>query len=263
MRFATPPRPDTGRFVRWIGGTCVRTASLSHPRLIVIGASAGGVEALRKLVAALPADLDAAILVVVHFPPEGLSVLPQILQRAGPFPALHVQGAEPLQPGRIYIAPPNRHLLVAPGWARVSTGAKENGMRPAADPLFRSAARHYGLAVIGVVLSGNLNDGTIGLLAIREWGGVTVVQDPSEALYPGMPSSAVEHAAPDHVARLDEIAPLLVRLVAEPRLGITLMPNEHHPADASILGAPDGLPDSMVAETPSSGFTGPECHGAL
>jgi two-component system, chemotaxis family, protein-glutamate methylesterase/glutaminase len=199
----------------------------------------------------------------VHFPPEGTSVLPQILQRAGRLPAAHARDAEPLEPGRIYVAPPDRHLLVMPGHLHVTKSAKENGLRPAADPLFRSAARYYGPRVIGVVLSGNLNDGTMGLLAVRERGGITVVQDPADALYPGMPSSAVEHVQPDHVRPLEEIGPLLVRLVAEPSEEIAIMEHEHGPVDASVLSALDGLPDTVVEQAPPSGFTCPECHGAL
>ena len=235
---------------------------MSHPRVIVIGASAGGVEALRKIAADLPAQLPASVLVVVHFPPEGMSVLPQILQRAGPLPASHAQDGEPLLPGRIYVAPPDRHLMVRPGHVHVTAGAKENGVRPAADPLFRSAARHYGAAVVGVVLSGNRNDGTMGLLAIRERGGITIVQDPAEALYPGMPTSAVEHVAPDHVCRLDEIGPLLARLVAEPREFVAGAP-AHDTAESSVLSAQTGLPEEVVEQVPPSSFTCPECHGAL
>jgi two-component system, chemotaxis family, protein-glutamate methylesterase/glutaminase len=264
MPLATPQRPGMGRCpAASVSTTSTRAVSLSQPRLIVIGASAGGVEALKTIARELPAGLPAAVLVVVHFPPEGTSVLPQILERAGPLRAAHVLGAEPLQPGRIYIAPPDRHLLVTPGQVQVSAGARENGLRPAADPLFRSAARHYGRGVVGVVLSGNLNDGTMGLLAVRERGGITVVQDPAEALYPGMPSSAVEHARPDHICTLDEIGPLLVGLVSAPREGVTLMANDHDPVDASILDDLDGLPSLVVEETPPSGFTCPECHGAL
>jgi two-component system, chemotaxis family, protein-glutamate methylesterase/glutaminase len=236
---------------------------LSQPRLIVVGASAGGVEALRKVVADLPAELPAAVLVVVHFPPEGMSVLPQILQRAGPLPAAHALDGEPLLPGRIYVAPPDRHLLVRPGHVHVTAEAKENGLRPAADPLFRSAARHYGRGVVGVVLSGNLNDGTMGLLAIHEGGGIAIVQDPGEALYPGMPTSAVEHAGPDHVCRLDEIGPLLARLIAEPLEGVAEMAPEHGPVETSVLTALHGLPDEVVEQVPPSSFTCPECHGAL
>ena len=185
-------------------------ASLSHPRLIVIGASAGGVEALRTIVSELPADFAAAVLVVVHFPPAGMSLLPQILTRAGPLRAMHVQEPEPLHPSRIYIAPPDRHLLVTPGHVHLSDGPKESGMRPAADALFRSAARHYGPGVIAVVLSGNLNDGTIGLLAVRERGGVTIVQDPAGAEKPTMPQAAIDAGGAQRVLPLEEIPRFLI-----------------------------------------------------
>jgi two-component system, chemotaxis family, protein-glutamate methylesterase/glutaminase len=229
----------------------------------VFGASAGGVEALKRIAPALPADLAAAVLVVVHFPPDGLSVLPQILQRVGPLSASHAEDGEPLRAGHIFVAPPNRHLLVVPGHVQVRAGAKENGVRPAADPLFRTAARHYGRGVIGVVLSGNMNDGTLGLIAVHNAGGVTIVQDPAEALYPGMPTSAVEHARPDYVCRLDEIPPLLARLAREPIEGDPPMTTERDPLEAIVLESLAGLPDAVTEGTPPSSFTCPECHGAL
>jgi two-component system, chemotaxis family, protein-glutamate methylesterase/glutaminase len=203
------------------------------------------------------------VLVVVHFPPDGLSVLPQILQRVGPLSASHAEDGEPLRAGHIFVAPPNRHLLVVPGHVQVRAGAKENGVRPAADPLFRTAARHYGRGVIGVVLSGNMNDGTLGLIAVHNAGGVTIVQDPAEALYPGMPTSAVEHARPDHVCRLDEIPPLLARLAREPIEGDLPMTTERDPLEAIVLESLAGLPDAVTEGTPPSSFTCPECHGAL
>ncbi len=156
--------------------------------IITIGASAGGVEALGELAGGLPADLPASVFVALHVPSHGGSVLPQILSRRGPLPAAHAEDGEAIEPGRIYVAPPDQHLLIHEGIVRLSRGPRENGFRPAIDPLFRTAARWYGPRAVGVILSGTLDDGTAGLLAIKERGGVAVVQDPDDALFPGCPA---------------------------------------------------------------------------
>ncbi len=184
--------------------------------IIVIGTSAGGVEALKLLVSALPADLPAAVCIVQHVPPDWSSVLPEILHDHGRLPASHATNDTPIRPGHIYIAPPDHHLLVAHGHFHVIRGPKENGFRPAVDALFRTAAQSYGPAAIGVVLTGMLDDGTAGLLAIKRRGGTAVVQDPQEASYPSMPESALRYVAVDHVCRLAELAPLLASLARRP-----------------------------------------------
>ncbi len=232
--------------------------------IITIGASAGGVEALSALARLLPADLPASVFVALHVPPHGMSVLPQILSRGGPLPAGHVEDGEAIAPGRIYVAPPDHHLLIDRGTLRLSRGPKENGFRPAIDPLFRSAARWHGSRVIGVVLSGTLDDGTAGLRAIKSRGGLAVVQDPDDALFPNMPRNALDLVAVDHVAKAPEIAGLLGRLAR---------------IEAS-RGAADPVPDAMSTEdamaafdlgafhadahpgTPS-GFGCPDCSGVL
>ncbi|HKG21321.1 MAG TPA: chemotaxis protein CheB [Blastocatellia bacterium] len=181
----------------------------------MIGASAGGIDALVKLVADLPADLPAAIFVVVHVSPNSPSLLPTILSRRGVLPALHPADGEEIRPGMIYVAPPDQHLLIKSNFIKLTRGAKENRNRPSVDPLFRSASRVYGPRVIGVILSGTLDDGTAGLLAIKVRGGTTVVQDPEDALYSGMPRSAIENVEVDYVLPVSEIASALVRLARE------------------------------------------------
>ncbi len=183
--------------------------------IIVIGASAGGVEALSQIVRGLPADLPAAIFVVLHVSPHSTSVLPTILNRRGPLPAAHPSDGERIENGRIYVAPPDLHLLVKRGYIRLAHGPKENRHRPAVDPLFRTAARAYGSRVVGVVLSGTLDDGTAGLLTVKSRNGMAIVQDPEEALYDGMPRSAIENVKVDFVLSLSEIVPELVRLSYE------------------------------------------------
>jgi two-component system chemotaxis response regulator CheB len=184
--------------------------------LVVVGASAGGVEALQQLVAGLPAELAAALLIVLHTPPTRDSRLPAILGRAGGLPAAHAQDGERIRPGRIYVAPPNYHLTVQTESLRLVQGPTENGFRPAADPLFRTAAQAYGERLVGVVLSGALDDGAAGLTAIKQQGGVTVAQDPDEAIVPGMPRSAIRFDHVDHVLPVAAIAALLVRLAGPP-----------------------------------------------
>jgi two-component system chemotaxis response regulator CheB len=184
-------------------------------RIIVIGASAGGVEALKQLVSTLPSDLPAPILIVVHVPSHGISILPTILSRAGKLRAVHPLNIQPLKQGVIYIAPPDKHLLVKGDKLMLTRGPRENGHRPAVDPLFRTAARAYGPRVIGVVLSGALDDGTAGLSVIKERGGTTVVQDPEDAIYHGMPQSAIENVEVDYILPLSEIGSLLAHLAEE------------------------------------------------
>lgn len=190
---------------------------LAPPRhMIVIGASAGGVEALMTLVRRIAEDIDAALFVTVHFPPDSTSSLARILNRAGPLNAKQAVDGQEIAAGHIYVAPPDHHLLIFRDRLRLFRGPRENGNRPAVDPMFRSAALAYGPRVIGVILSGNLDDGTSGLLAIKRRGGITVAQDPEEAMFPSMPQSAIDHVAVDHVVRLDRMADLLYDLAKRP-----------------------------------------------
>ena len=186
--------------------------------IIVIGASAGGVEALKKLTTSLPKGLQAAIFVVVHFPSSSTSVLPAILQRSGAFPATHAEDREPIQEGHIYIGPPSYHMLLADHETQLMRGPREHGFIPAIDPLFRSAAATFGPRVVGVILSGTMGDGASGLHAIKEAGGIAIVQDPDEAIFPEMPLNAIEHVDVDYVLPLSGIARKLVQLSESPAL---------------------------------------------
>ncbi|HEU4565834.1 MAG TPA: chemotaxis protein CheB [Gemmatimonadaceae bacterium] len=230
--------------------------------IIVIGASAGGVEALRALVRFLPADLPAALFVVLHVPADAPSVLPRLLARAGPLPASHARDGEPIAHGHIYVAPPNCHMLVKRGRIALSSGPRENGHRPAVDPLFRSAAAAFGPRVVGVVLSGNLDDGTAGLQAIKRQGGTALVQDPEEAHYVGMPTSAIGNVAVDEVLPIQKLAAELVRLAAEPVPEDRPLVTEEMEEELDVVEIIEQPPGDDPPGR-ASGFTCPECHGAL
>jgi two-component system, chemotaxis family, protein-glutamate methylesterase/glutaminase len=183
--------------------------------VVVIGGSAGAVETLRTVVARLPADFSAAVLIVVHAGPRSPALLPEILGRAGPLPARFADTGVAIQPGQILVAPADHHMLATRGGVVLTRGARENFQRPAVDPLFRSAAVTFGSRVVGVILSGNLDDGTAGLSAVQRCGGLTVVQDERDAAYPSMPASARANVPVDHAAPAAEIASLLVRATTE------------------------------------------------
>ena len=231
--------------------------------VIVIGASAGGVEAISRVVSELPRDLQASVLVVLHVS-RGKSMLPEILSRAGRMPAVHATDGMALQYQRVYVAPPDHHLIVDQGHARVVHTATENGVRPAVDPLFRSAARTYGTRVIGVILTGALDDGTAGVVAVREAGGITIVQDPDEAFSPGMPRSAVASGAVDHILPLRDIPVLLTALVNE-NAPERLPASDHphlRPMEPDLGKMPLARRGSDRPGKPSV-FTCPDCHGTL
>lgn len=222
--------------------------------LIVIGASAGGVETLIRLVGDLPADLPAAICVVLHMPASSKSNLPSILGRAGALPAKHPEDEETIQPGIIYVAPPNRHLLVADGHLRLTSGPRENGHRPAIDPLFRTAAQTSRQRVIGVVLSGTLDDGALGLKIVRHYGGQAVVQDPNDALYGDMPRNAIENVKVNYILPLDQIGPTLVTLVHQ------LMAQEEEVRGQNFLSLDIGLPVEQLKPTIRACLSGEADH---
>jgi two-component system chemotaxis response regulator CheB len=232
--------------------------------IIVIGTSAGGIEALQKLLANLPEDFPASVFIVLHTSPNSPSVLAGILDAAGPLPAAFAVHRQRIQPGRVYVAPPDHHLIIVPGSVELSRGPKENRFRPAVDPLFRSAAQTYGPRVIGVVLTGGLDDGTNGLWTVKQLGGTAVVQDPSEAMAPSMPLSASRHVNVDHTVRIAELAPLLVHLTAAPlesAEGEMAVP-EHVKIEVNIARDTDRDGGIFKLGDPSR-YACPECHGVL
>jgi two-component system chemotaxis response regulator CheB len=182
--------------------------------IIVIGASAGGVQTLTALVAGLPHNLEASLLIVMHISASRPSALPQILSRAGPLPALHPAEGTVIEQGKIYLAPSDHHLVIAEGHLHLGTGAKEHHVRPSVNVLFRSAAHSYGPRVVGVVLTGSGRDGVDGLLTIKGNGGVAIVQDPHDAAFPSMPARALAHHQVDYIMPVVDIGPLLIRLVS-------------------------------------------------
>lgn len=230
--------------------------------LVVVGASAGGVEALRAMVRGLPPDLDAAVLVVLHIPAGSPSALSRILERSGSLPAVTAQDGDRITRGHIYVAPEDRHMLVRNGRIALSRDPAENGHRPAVDPLFRSAARHFGPRVIGVILSGSRDDGTAGLAAVVEGGGVPIVQDPDSALHRSMPCSAMEHLAIEHVLHPAKIGRLVGELVAQRAAGIEVPADELLAAAETAIGEPGPVTAEPLPRRPT-GFGCPSCHGAL
>jgi two-component system chemotaxis response regulator CheB len=247
--------------------TSTVTSTATNRDLIVIGASGGGIDALRRIVGGLPRDLPAAVAVVIHQWQRGPNVLPEILRQSEALAVTEAADGMTVRPGTVYVAPLDHHLLVEAGSFRVSHGPRENRVRPAIDPLFRSAARVYGPRVVGVVLTGSLDDGTAGLLAIKRRGGVAVVQDPRDALYPGMPQSALDYVSVDHCVPLGEVPPLLVDLTrrdARPRAGNVKDEDDQRDRN-EILEQEGGAVGMELVEAlgDPSVFSCPDCEGAL
>jgi two-component system chemotaxis response regulator CheB len=225
--------------------------------VVVVAASAGGVEALVTMVAGLPPGLPAAILAVLHVPATGGRALPRILERAGALPAAAASDGERLEPGRIYVAPPDHHLLVSDDKVRVSQGPRHHGHRPAADPLFRSAAATAGPRVVGVILSGTLDDGAAGCVSVVNEGGVVAVQEPRECAYDGMPNAALT------------AVPTAVRLPAA-RLGAFIAMQSREPVRVGPPRPPVDpesflQPELLLSGAPGrwDGHTCPRCGGRL
>ncbi len=225
--------------------------------IVAIGTSAGGVEALSFLASRLPSGFPAAVLATIHLPSRPRSQLDDILTRAGPLPASFARHGERLETGRIYLAPAEHHLLLDGDRLALGSGPRENSARPAIDPMLRSVAVCCAARSIGVVLTGALGDGASGLWALKHCGGVAVVQDPGDALFPGMPESALSQVQPDHVARLADLparlkdlvrghagqelpVPERIRLEVEiARNGRATMTEMDHIGERSVLACPD------------------------
>ena len=233
-------------------------------KLIVIGASAGGVEELVKLCRSLPKDLSAAVMIVLHTPATSVSLLPEILSRAGSLPARHARNEEEIRPGNIYIAPPNHHMLVNKNRLYLTLSPRENGHRPAVDSLFRSAAQAHGPHVIGIILSGTLGDGAMGLLEIQRAGGTTIVQDPSEALFSGMPVSAIQKTRVDFILPSKDISTKLVELVNgnSIRMEVNQMEPDEHIGEKQLKEDREQF-KNIEKNSPRQLLTCPDCGGIL
>lgn len=247
-----------------------------HPRdIVVIGGSAGCLGPLKSLVSSLPGDLPLTIFITVHVSPEAPSILPAILTRAGQIPAVHALNRQPIMKSTIYVAPPDRHLLIEDGCVLASRGPRENLHRPAIDPLFRSAARAYGPRVIGIILSGLLDDGSSGLMAVKLKGGLAVVQDPAEAAFPEMPERAWQYAGAEYVLPISGIRQLLLNsangqtngqgararrprsgMEVDSRLGSKALAVEAQHADIERPPVKEQLGMPSV-------YACPDCHGVL
>jgi two-component system, chemotaxis family, protein-glutamate methylesterase/glutaminase len=232
-------------------------------KVVVIGASAGGLDALKRLVKRLPADFPAAVLVVLHIGSH-YSILPTILQGDSLLPVRYAEDGQPVMPGVILIAPPDRHLLLEDGMTRVTKGAKENFARPAIDPLFRTAAIFYRENVIGIVLSGLMDDGTIGLQAIKIYGGIAMVQAPEDADEPSMPRSALQHVQIDECLPAEALADRLteiVRQAPEPASPVSDWHTIEMQAKLDLRQKTEIEELAQIAQP--SAFSCPECSGSL
>lgn len=233
--------------------------------IVVIGASAGGIDALKTLLATLPKDLKASIFITLHLAPYSDGMLPEIFERAGPLSASNAKDWEPIQYGRIYVAPPDHHLLFEKDLhVRITHGPRENRFRPAIDPMFRAAAQCFGPRVIGVILSGWLDDGTAGLRAVRECGGTTIVQHPDDAFAPSMPLNAIKHVEIDQILAVKDIGPTLVRLIDTPGGKEDKHPvSDEMELEIKIAKGEKALENGILTWGNPSVYTCPECHGVL
>lgn len=235
---------------------------MRNHNIVVVGASAGGVEALRALFSQFPTNSQASFFVVLHIPPESPSMLAELIDKASSLTAKAAEDGEPIRPGHVYVAPPDFHLLVKSDYVRLHRGPRENRHRPAIDPLFRSAAIAYRAQTIGVVLTGYLDDGTSGLLAIKRCGGIAVVQDPQDAEYPDMPKNAIAQVEIDYRLPLHKMGSVIQHIIEQPAAYIEEVP-------------PDIVTEAKIAEQTMSNISEkdrlgklapmscPECNGPL
>jgi two-component system chemotaxis response regulator CheB len=237
-----------------------------HRDIVVIGASAGGVTALLALAKTLPADFPAPIFLVLHVSPDSPSIMPELLNAVSALEARHPANGETVRPGVIYVAPPDHHMLLEEDRVLVTRGPKENRFRPSIDALFRSAAYTYGPRVIGVVLTGYLDDGTSGLWSVRRMGGLAIIQDPRDAEQPAMPTNALEFVEADYLVPLVQLGPLLVRLTQEPAPAKTRLPAAQLDLlkiELTIAKQGGGFELGIINKGELTPFTCPDCHGAL
>lgn len=239
---------------------------MAKRNIIVIGASAGGFEAIKKIVSGFPANFDASVFIVWHMSSDVRGILPQVLSKVGKLPASNAIDREPVKAGRIYIAPPDYHLVLEKELVRITKGPKENRFRPAIDPLFRSAAYVYSNRVIGIILSGALDDGTAGLWAIKQRGGIAMVQDPEEAEVQSMPENAIKAVKVDYILPADEIGETLLKISSEDveDLKLTDMEQEENLKKEIEVSLEDEALKMKLFETGElTPYTCPECHGVL
>jgi two-component system chemotaxis response regulator CheB len=239
-------------------------AKLSGERIIVIGASAGGFGPLKRIINGLPPDFQSPIFVVWHMSPDVRGILPQVLSRENSILAAHACNNEEIETNRIYVAPPDYHMLLENNKILITNGPKENRFRPAIDPLFRSAAYAFGNRVIGVVLSGALDDGTAGLWTIKQYGGLAIVQDPVDAEVPSMPENALRSLKVDYCVPVTDLSQLLVRLCKEPPKKTAAIHDDLQTKEENQIAA--GIYKSAWGSFKTgelTPFTCPECHGVL
>jgi two-component system chemotaxis response regulator CheB len=235
---------------------------MANRDILAIGTSAGGFDALRFLAGEFPRDFPASVLVVIHLSSQFNSTLDAILTQAGPLPARFAQDGDKLERSRIYIAPPKQHLLVESDQLRLGSGPRENNARPALDPLFRSVALCCGSRAIGAVLTGTLGDGAAGLSALKQSGGITVVQDPSDAAYAEMPTTALIRSKPDHIASLASMPALFDKLVRQP-VGQPAPVPEGLQYEVDVARGETGSMHEMDRIGRRSVLACPDCHGVM
>lgn len=244
---------------------------MPEKNIIVVGASAGGFEALKTLIGGLPPDLQASVFIVWHMSPDVRGILPQVLNQLHTLPAAHAEDHQRIEPANVYVARPDRHLLIEDGQMLVTRGPKENRFRPAVDPLFRSAAYYHGHNVIGIILSGALDDGTSGLWSVKHFGGTAIVQDPNDADIPSMPENAIRQVEVDYVVPVAEMPALLIDLIGNRTNGNgsvrTADPDdemtERLAIELAVAREDNSLEAGIMQVGTLSPYTCPECHGVL
>ena len=234
--------------------------------IIVVGASAGGVTALKDFVKNLPKDFKGSVFVVLHIPAYSESELPAILSYTGPLEAKHPKDGEKIEKGKIYVAPNDHHMILEKNRVMIKKGPKENRFRPAIDALFRSAAYVYGARVIGIILSGVLNDGVSGIWTIKRLGGIAIIQEPADAEQPQMPLNVMEYVQPDYIVAASDMAPIVCGLVKEPAPAmqkVSAEELERLKTEVLIATRDNAFEMGIMRMGEFTPFTCPECHGAF